>query len=295
MDIDNIENIKYFTSYDFIHSKNNFCFPGNNIIINENEENIDVDVDSFQSKKSKTFSYKNDGKEVSHGQLKEKRKNIIKKLYTLKKNKSIDIEVKKELENLENDLKKCNDKIKEKDEEKKKKMILSCFPTVSFTTVIGYALKYTIINIFLSNKKYQYENELIKNITNITNDNIYYQNTNNISKDYFYNSNSPYNNSIFDEKFYQHDKNLFFFIVFAFFFSILLSIIFYIVFTLIFEPNKKNEGNINDNNKQKESQNKDNTYKINKLCGCVLYCEKTSTEKSTSLNTSCCNKCCKLC
>ena len=31
LDIDNIENIKYFTSYDFIHSKNNFWFPGNMI------------------------------------------------------------------------------------------------------------------------------------------------------------------------------------------------------------------------------------------------------------------------
>lgn len=292
LDIDNIDNKKYFISFP-TYSKNNFFFPGNNIIINKNEENIDVSVDNnLIIKRSKTFAYKNDGKEVSHLQLKKKRKNIIKKLYSSRKNKNIDIEEKKELED---DLKYCNDKIKEKEEEKKRKMILSCFPTVSYTTVVGYALKYTIINIFLSNKKYQYENELIKNVTNNTNDNIYYQNINNISKDYFYNSNSPYNNSIFDEKFYKHDKNLFFYIVLAFFFSILLSIILYFVFTLIFEPNKKNEGNINDSNKEKESQNKDNSYIINKLCGCVLYCEKTSTEKSTSLNKSCCNKCCKLC
>jgi len=188
----------------------------------------------------------------------------------------------------EEEIIKCNEEIKyskKKEKEEKKKEIfenkLSAFGVVSITTVVGYACKYLIINVWFSKMKYQYENEFI------INNNMEYVNVTNNNSEYTINTNNNTNFTIFNEKFYHHDKRLFIYIGLAYFICLLWSMILYFFFTKIFEPNK--------NKKKKENETKENKYIINKIFGCILYCEKSSTEDSTSINESCCCKCCKLC
>lgn len=157
---------------------------------------------------------------------------------------------------------------------------LCSFIIVSITTVLGYAFKYLIINIYLSNIKYNYENELNKN--NTMNKTQYDKNTsfNNITPLLI---NNYTNDTIFKEQKYFHDKKLFYYICLIYFSCILLSIILYWIFRFIFIKKEKK--------KKKENENSVTIYKA---LGCVCFCEKIPTEDSASNNHQCCSKCFKL-
>ena len=253
--------------------------------IDNNDNIINEDDNSYKSINSdKSYkSYDSNKIMEKDEEIKLKKKEIINELKALRRDKKVDL---KKINTLKNDLKNYQNKEKENLAKENLKNRLSTFYIVCLVTGCGYILKYGIINIWLSKIKYQYDNGLNKNVTN--NDSQYLNITDN-SPDYI----NIQNNTIYDEDIYSHHKILFIYIGVIYIICIVFPILLYSIFKLIYEPKNKKTKNSNENENEK---NQLNVCCINNIFGCIIYCEKTPTEDSSSKNQKCCcSKCCKLC
>lgn len=154
--------------------------------------------------------------------------------------------LKKEKED-ENKDKKGKEKIKEKEKGNVPYFLLICI-----TSILGYFFKYTL-DIFISNRKYQFDKQY--NITDIDTNEI-----NNLMNNM---TNIEINNIIFS-----HDKKLFFIIIFIYIITILLSIILYKILKSIYETNKKKQHKLKIGMDDGKCQ----------ICGYVIYTENLNLE-----------------
>ena len=125
----------------------------------------------------------------------------------------------KQVENYDNKDEK-KDEIQKKDEKEEEKQNIPYFILICLTSIIGFLFKY-ILNVFISYRKYKYDNIIDDNyFNNSTNTNI-----------------TDNDNEINNIKF-SHDKLLFFFIIVIYVGSIIISISFYHCFRYVYEEDE---------------------------------------------------------